>query len=230
MTPTLRATARLLTVALGAALLSGCLLSAPHLDPVRLDMEAQIPGLKLEPQIHLHFGRISLGLAKGITRLAMDEGDEEEQALANLMRHVKGVEVAVFETTSLLANGSESWSKYMAKLGERRGWVPAAKIGGDEAATAVFFKFKDDQIRNVYVFTLDDENMVLVRFKGHLDRIIADGLALYGDEIAEGMIDGDLDDELGDEWEEVEEPQEEDEPSVEAIMATSLAVSPTARP
>ncbi len=223
MTTPLR-TLRFLTLTLGTVLLSGCLLSAPHLDPVRHDMEARIPGVVLEPQIHLHLGRMSLGLVKGITRLAMDEGDAEEEELINLMRHVKGVEVAIYETESLLAGGSERWSDYMSELGMRRGWVPAAQVRDDGAASAVFFKMKGDEIRNVYVFTLNEENMVLVRFKGHLERIIADGLALYGDQIAEGLVNGELDED----FEEIDEDEVE-EPSTDTIAASSLTAGLTAQ-
>lgn len=220
MTPPLQIPVRLCTLALSAALLSGCLLSAPHLDPMRLDMEARIPGVKLEPGIQMHFGRMSLGLARGIARLAMDNEEEEDEVMS-LLRHVKGVEVAIYETDLLVADGAQRWSTYLSEMGARRGWIPTAQVSTDDAASAVFFKFKGDQIRRVFLFTLNDEKMVMVRFKGKLDRIIADGLALYGNEIAEELAQEELDGVSTEHQEEGREEGESEEITGDEVSATS---------
>ena len=205
-----RLTLRFLTLGVIAALLSGCLLSAPSLDPVRHDMEARLPGVTLDPGIQMRLGRLSLGMAKGIVRMAMDEEDEEE--VFAMLRHVKGMEVAIYETDTLTADGPQRWANYLSDLGARRGWVPVAKVHEGDSSSVVFFKHKRDQIRGVYVFTLNEENMVMARFKGRLDRVVAEALALHGDEIAAGIAKGEGggttdDDAIGDDENGLEEPE-----------------------
>jgi hypothetical protein len=176
-------------LALCTVLLSGCLLSAPSLDPVRQDMQARLPGMDLEPQIQIHLGRLSLGMAKGIARMAMDEEDEEETFA--LLRHVKGVEVAVYETGAWTTDGADRWSSYVSELGSRRGWVPFATVNEGDSHSSVFFKMKHNEIRGVYLFTLDDDSLVMARFKGPLERVIAEALAQHGDEIADELATSD---------------------------------------
>lgn len=176
-------------IALGslAALTGGCFLWAPNLEPIRREMQATTPGVHLDAGVQLHFGRLSLALAKRIARATAD--DEEERQVADLLRHVNGVEVAVYEVEDMQPGERKLWEQKMARLGERRGWLLAARFRDEDSVGSVHFAFAGSQVRSIWIFVLDDEELVMARLRGHLDRALADAIAATGREIPDSLTD-----------------------------------------
>jgi hypothetical protein len=124
-------------------------------------------------------------MARSIARAAAE--DEEERQVADLLRHVKGVEVAVYELDDVEPHNLARWSQEVARIGERRGWQVAARFQDEGEAGSVLYQVRGGEIRSVYLFALDEESLVLARFKGHLDRAIADAIAMQGRELPEAL-------------------------------------------
>jgi hypothetical protein len=169
-----------------AGLSGGCVFWAPSLDPLRHELEAAVPRAHVDPGIQLRLGRLSLGLARSIVRAGAE--DEEERQVADLLRHVKGVEVAVYEVEPLEPHEMARWRRQLDSIGERRGWQVAARFEDEGQVGSVLYQIRGGEIRSVYVFALDEESLVLARFKGHLDRAIADAIALKGRELPQALV------------------------------------------
>lgn len=183
-TTTLRLPALLTT----ALLLPGCVLSAPTLDPIRRHVTADHPAV--EPQLHLHLGRLSMALTRSIMRAAADdEVDDETAEVARLLGHVNGVEVAIYEIEDLSPQWTMRWNEEMLALGKRRGWRLAARISDDEGTGSVLYREKNDEIRSVYVFVAGDDSLVLARFRGNLTEAIAEASAAQGRRLPEAVAD-----------------------------------------
>jgi Domain of unknown function (DUF4252) len=176
---------RLIALAALAALTGGCFLWAPNLDPIRREMQATTPGVHLDAGVQLHFGRLSLALARRIARAAAD--DEEERQVADLLRHVNGVEVAVYEVKDIQPGERQLWEQKVARLGEHRGWQLAARFRDEDSVGSVHFALAGAQIRSIWIFVLDDEELVMARLRGHLDRALADAIAATGREIPDSL-------------------------------------------
>lgn len=172
--------------------LTGCVFWAPSLDPIRHEMEATVPQAHVDSQIQLRLGRISLALARSIVRAAADD-DGEAREVAEILSHVKGVEVAVYEVSNLEPHQRARWLDQLGELSRRRGWQTAARIRDEGSVGSVLYQFRGETIRNVYVFALDEESLVLARFRGRLDEAIADAIALRGREVPDALVDAEGD-------------------------------------
>lgn len=181
-----RLAARSATLAALAMVASGCFLSAPTLDPLRRELEHTVPRAQVDAGIQVHFGRLSMALARSIVRAAAE--DEEERQVAALLSHVNGVEVAVYQVEPLEPHQVARWRRQIDEIGERRGWTLAARFQEESSTGTVLYNEKGGEIRSVYVFVLDDESLVLARFRGHLERAIADAIALKGRELPDALV------------------------------------------
>lgn len=171
----------LLGLALGS---SGCLFWAPTLDPMRHEVARSLPAVEIRPQIQIHLGRLSMAIARSIVRAGAEhEGDEDALRTAALLRHLSGVEVAVYEVEGLDAGLKEGWSRQISRMADRRGWRVAARTETAGEITSVLYREGKQGIESVYVFALDDESLVLARFRGRLDQALADAIALEGSKL-----------------------------------------------
>lgn len=176
-----RPTSPLLLFATALVLLSlgGCILSAPTLAPLHHDLSAALPSAAIHPEVQVHLGRLSLGLTRSILRAT----DEEDDETLRLLRHVSGVEVAVYSVDGLRDDQRSRWSQRVAELGARRGWQTALRFQDGGETGAVLYQQKGEVIKSVYLFSLDDDELVIARFRGRLDHLLTEALAEHSREI-----------------------------------------------
>lgn len=178
---------RLLVVLCLALAASGCVLWAPTLDPMRHEVARSLPAVEIRPEIQLRLGRLSMAIARSIVRATTEE-DEDREALA-LLSHLSGVEVAIYEVEGLRSGLKESWSKQVSRMADRRGWRVAARTENEGELTSVLYREGKHGIESVYVLALDDESLVMARFRGRLDQAIADAIALEGSKLPRSIVD-----------------------------------------
>lgn len=186
LSPAIRSISALATLAATALLLSSCVLGAPTLEPVRHEIERDLPEARFEPETRFHLGRISLALGRAIAQVAVD--DEEGRQAVELLRHIKGVEIAVYTVKDLGPEARPTWPASVERLGRRNGWETVARFRDEGAVGSVLYREKNGAIRSIYVFILDDESLVLARFRGHLDEAMADAIALSGKDLPELLL------------------------------------------
>jgi hypothetical protein len=65
-----------------------------------------------------------------------------------------------------------------AKLRElqAQGWVTAVKVRDEGDVVWVLYRLDDDSVRELYVVALDEHELVLVRAKGNLEKLVARAL------------------------------------------------------
>ncbi len=184
-----RPTARLLFV-LGLALASsGCLFWAPTLDPMRHEVARALPSVEVRPEVQVHLGRLSMAIARSIIRAGGEhEGDDEARQTAELMSHLSGVEVAVYEVEGLRPGLRQEWSEAVSRLADRRGWRVAARFQDGTETGSVLYRQRGKSIESVYVFALSEESLVLARFRGQLDQALADAIALQGSGLPRSIV------------------------------------------
>jgi hypothetical protein len=180
---------RLLVVLCLALASAGCVFWAPTLDPMRHEVARSLPAVEIRPEIQVNLGRLSMAIAKRIVRAGADhEKDEEALRVASLLRHVSGVEVAIYEVEGLRSGLKESWSKQVSRMADRRGWRVAARTENEGELTSILYREGKQGIESVYVLALDDESLVLARFRGRLDEALADAIALEGSKLPRSIV------------------------------------------
>jgi Domain of unknown function (DUF4252) len=169
--------------------LAGCGGGSPSVDTVRWEIEHRIPEARFEREFHLRLGRLSLGLARRIVHLA-DPGDPDTAVLDDVRR----LEVATYRVLSLpdLDRHLNEQTRFEQKLAES-GWSAAVKTRDDDSRTWVFVRGdQDGKLSNLYVVSLEPDELTLVRIDGHLDHAMAMALAEHPRKLARevGAEDG----------------------------------------
>lgn len=170
---TRRAIAPLLLLTL-AVPLAGCGSGSPSVDTVRWEIERRIPEARFEREFHLRLGRLTLGLARRIVHLA-DPGDPDTAVLDDVRR----IEVATYRVRSLpdLDQRMKEQTRFEESLAAS-GWSAAVKTRDHDSRTWVFVR--GDQggvLSNLYVVSLESDELTLVRIDGRLDHAVAMALA-----------------------------------------------------
>lgn len=166
--PTALALAALLAVAL-----TGCTSAGPSIHTVRRDIERQVPHARFEPETQLTLGRISLGLAKKLLRLAMDKEDEAE---VEFLFSLKKVEVGVYRVRlSAAEQEALTLPRSFERALRRGGWETLMRTRDQGDHSWVFLRPEEGPegvvLRSLYVVAYDGEELVLVHVEGRIDEM-----------------------------------------------------------
>jgi hypothetical protein len=159
---------RTFAAAVTAAMLAtpGCLW-APELSRVRHDIEHQLPDASFDKEFELSLGPVTLAFARLVTFL-IPPAREARQYLHDVSR----VQVAVYDHEPL-ANGARNLQmpELLRSLLDE-GWEMAVKVKDDDERVWLLFRAEDDVVREVFVVVLSENELVLVKAKGRLERVL----------------------------------------------------------
>lgn len=162
----------LVLVLFGAS--TGCLW-APDLAMVRRDIERQLPGVTFDKEIELTLGPISLAFARMVTGLSADTEDA-----SGYLRDVSRIELAVYNTEHMPPASSVSTPERLAKMTESEGWELAVKVRDENELAWILYRLHEDVIKELYVVVVTDEELVMIKAEGKLERLVARALSDSG--------------------------------------------------
>lgn len=145
--------------------LTGCFFSR-EIANTRRDIESAYPDVHLEKQIVLNLGPMSLRTVRWMARLVPD--DESDMA-ARYLRDVRRVKVGVFR-----AERPEMVEEMdIRRLGFEREWEVAVRMRREGESVWVMYREDDLTVNDLYFVVLDDEDLVIARVHGRLERLLA---------------------------------------------------------
>jgi hypothetical protein len=153
---------------------SGCLW-APDLAMVRRDIERQLPGVSFDKEIELTLGPISLAFARLITRMAPDTED-----VSSYLRDVSRIELAVYNTKHMPPAKTVIMPERLQKMTDSEGWELAVKVRNDDELAWVLYRLEDETIKELYVVVVTEDELVMVKAEGKLERLVARALSDSG--------------------------------------------------
>ncbi|MDH3215637.1 MAG: DUF4252 domain-containing protein [Candidatus Krumholzibacteria bacterium] len=169
----------LIGCSLGLTLFSGCLW-APDLDRVRREIQQQLPGARFERQFAISLGPVSLRMARALVRFV----PEAEEARGYLCE-VRDVKVAVYEARNVPDKTNIKMPEQLLLLVEKHHWEIGAKVRHSGENVWLLYRSDGDSIKDLYAVVLGDDELVLVRARGNIDRLLAkavrDHLGSVGD-------------------------------------------------
>ena len=140
-----------------------------------VDIEEQIPGASFDRKIELTLGPVSLLFARLVVRVV----PAAEEARAYL-RDVSRIEVAVYNAEEMPETMNVSTPKRLKKLINEEGWEMAVKIRDEDEMLWLLYHIDGDTIKELYVVVLNEEELVLVKIRGKLERLVAHALSEPG--------------------------------------------------
>jgi uncharacterized protein DUF4252 len=160
------------TVVLSAALLSlaGCA-SSPSVEQVRWEIQRRFPEARFQQEEHIHLGRISLGLIRGLVRMV--PGKVEGQEILNAIRRL---DVATYQVSALDLDRLQGETRFERQLASS-GWQMTVRTREEDSRTWIFTRGEDDALNSLFIVTLEDDELTLVSLDGRLDRALAEAIA-----------------------------------------------------
>jgi hypothetical protein len=161
---------------------AGCVLtSSPQLAAMKTEIETAVDG-DFEREMGVRLGRLSIGLGRAVVGMVARHDDEADLARVHaLLRGLRKVEVGVYDAGELggdLGAAPERIERAMA----RDRWMPAVRVRSEDELAWVFCRLDGaERLRGVTVVSLDEEQLLLVRLSGRLDRALAAGMSLVRD-------------------------------------------------
>ena len=144
---------------------SGCLW-APELDSVRKDIERQLPGSSFNREFALSLGPVSMAIARAIVRF-VPEAKEARQYLGD----IRSVKIAVYEVQNAPADAQLHMPNKLHKLIKDDEWEIAVKVKEPGENVWLAYRTRETAIKEIYVVVLSDDELVLVRAEGDIDRL-----------------------------------------------------------
>lgn len=168
-----------------APLLAGCGAGSPTVSEVRWELERRFPQARLEPQEHVRLGRFTLGLVRGVVHMAAHDEDGREGL--DMLRQVHSVDVASYRVHNLPdLEGLTADTRFDRQL-KRSGWSLLVHTREADESTWVYVRGTDEGVlRNLFVVSLEKDELTLVRVDGRLDRMVAMAMAEHPKDVMEG--------------------------------------------
>jgi len=158
-----------------SSLLAGCG-GSPTVQQVRWELERRFPEARFVPEEHVHLGRISMGLVHGFVNLAASDKDDREGR--DFVRQIHGVDFASYKVRNLPdLNSLTSDARFESQL-KRDGWSLMVRTREEHESTWIYVRSTPDgAVRNLFVVSLEKDELTLVRVDGRLDRALAAAMA-----------------------------------------------------
>jgi hypothetical protein len=158
-----------------SSLLAGCG-GSPTVQQVRWELQRRFPEARFVPEEHVHLGRISMGLMHGVLNLAA--GDEDDREGMEFISQVHAVDVASYKVRNLPdLNSLTSDARFESQL-KRNGWSLMVRTREEHESTWIYVRgTPDGAMRNLFVVSLEKDELTLVRVDGRLDRAFAAAMA-----------------------------------------------------
>jgi hypothetical protein len=155
-------------MALTALASPGCLHS-PELSGIRHDIESQLPEASFDTEVELSVGPVTLALARVVSSLF--PGAREARTW---LKGVSRVQIGVYDAHVTGTEDLRMPQRLQALVDD--GWETAVRMRDRDQAVWVLYRADEDKIKEMFVMVLNDDELVLVRAKGKLDRLIAAAL------------------------------------------------------
>ncbi len=147
---------------------SGCLYSR-EIAQTRRDIERQYPDLHLEREVVMNFGPGMMGFARWVTGLVRDD---DAQLASRMLEDVRRLKVGVYRLEGGSTLDLTAYDLPRLRRFDGKGWETAARIHEDEEVVWVMYRERRGRIENLFVAVLDNENLVLTRLDGDLEKVL----------------------------------------------------------
>jgi hypothetical protein len=140
---------------------------APELTEVKRDIARQLPDVGFRKNVTLSFGPMTMVLARTATGIIPDASEAHDY-----LREVSRVQVAVYEMEGTPGDFILETPERLQELLDD-GWEQAVRVREDDQVVWLLYRIDGESVRELFVVVVDDEELVLVKVKGHLDRLLA---------------------------------------------------------
>jgi len=161
-------------IAIAALLGSGCIYSREIAHTGR-EIERANPGLELDRKFTANLGPVAIRLGRFVTGRVRDE---DAQRASRYLRSIRRVKVGVYEA-HIREDVRLEGIPEMHRFG-RGGWQLAARVREDNEDVWLYYRERGQTVTDLYVMVLSEDELVIARVKGSLNRLMEDAVKDFG--------------------------------------------------
>lgn len=137
---------------------------------------------QFDREFEFSFGSATIGMAE----IAVNFADTEEP-VGEILSEINSVQVGVYKNTSYVKNKSNFEElKFLTNKMKKAGWDCIVRsIERDEMA-AIFVRVHDDELNQLFVISINDDEIVLAEVLGNLHKVIEVAIREKGLDFAMG--------------------------------------------
>ena len=145
---------------------TGCFYSR-EISQTRRDLERHYPEARFDQEVVVSLGPASLRTLGWLVGLAPEE---EAQMAKDYLHEIDRVKVGVF-TVDYLPDLDDFDPPTLRRFRDDD-WEVAVKSREDDGIVWVMYRERHNTVRDIYTIVLTDDELVLARVKGHLNRLL----------------------------------------------------------
>jgi len=152
-------------------LVSGCFYSR-EIAVTQREVARQLPEVEFRRQFMLSLGPGSVGAVSGIGSFIPHP---EARAVTGYFRDLRRVKIGVFK---LEGDSMAAVSPSMIRHMQNEGWQTAVRVRDDDGGlVSVLYRERYDEVRDLYIFSLDESDLVMAKVSGNLTALVQGVLA-----------------------------------------------------
>ena len=145
---------------------TGCFYSR-EISQTRRDLERHYPEARFDQEVVVSLGPASLRTLGWLIGLAPEE---EAQMAKDYLHEIDRVKVGVYKVEYL--PDLDEFDPPSLRRFRDDGWEVAVKTRDEDGIVWVMYREERNTVRDIYTIVLTDEDLVLARVKGHLNRLL----------------------------------------------------------
>ena len=149
-----------------APTLTGCFYSR-EMAHLRRDLERAYPDARFDREVVVSLGPPALHALGWIARRVPED---EAQMAADYLYEVKRIRVGVYKTEVLPPLDDVDLPRL--RRFREDGWEVAVKVRERDEMAWVLYRERHDTVRDLYVLVLSEDELVVARVQGHLNRLL----------------------------------------------------------
>ncbi|MBU0475609.1 MAG: DUF4252 domain-containing protein [Bacteroidetes bacterium] len=125
-------------------------------------------GGKFEKEFEFSLGSITIGMAEIVVNMA-----DTDEPIEEILSEIDNVQVGVYNNisgTKIKSNLEEL--KFLTNKMKNAGWDCIVRSLNKNEMTAVFVRFYEDKLNQLFVISLNNNEMVIVEILGNLNKVI----------------------------------------------------------
>lgn len=172
MSRRLHASAVAAMAAAAAVCCAGCFGASREFNALQRDVATSL-NVTVEETQSFGFGRLSLGMARGMLGLAAEADDPDADLAARMIGMVRSLEVGCYQIQN---NGHQHGMTSLRQIDEvlaNAGMETMIRHVDEGELVTIYIQIKRNRLRQMLIVSVDDTEMTLVRLRGRLDEAVA---------------------------------------------------------
>jgi hypothetical protein len=137
-------------------------------------------GEQFDKEFEFSFGSVTIGMAEIVMNFA-----ETDEPIEEILSEINSVQVGVYNNHSNRKNGTNTDEiNFLISKMEKSGWDCIVRAYDRSDVSAVFVKMNEEELKQLYVISISNNEIVLVEILGNLHKVIEIAIREKGFDIA----------------------------------------------